>query len=575
MRTPLFAGLVLALLCGSASAGTFTSIDDAQGAFLTGLSRNGRIATGSYVSGGMYAGAFRWRKGVGSENMTTFGSSLGMNSWAQPIVGTSTDAQGNVVAALAYSDFATNGPVVIGPYPGAPSQDLFYSQGYGMSDNGIVVGLAQDPTSNAIAFRWTASEGMTRLPVNRPTTFSRANGITADGDTIYGWNDQLDGFRSGVIWYQGIPVDLHNPGIHGDSFGSPPGEALGANADGSVVVGQGYFDDNMLSQAWRWTPAGGTQPIGIIVPPPPGIARTTLARLQPQPSAFADMRYRPYGFFYQAAAFALGVSADGNTIVGNTGDGQNNPQAFIWTAAQGMMLLSDYAAANNVRIPAGFFLLSANAITPDGKTIGGNGIDPTGTYVVPWVMDLHPAPMHGTTVVAQGLIASNDLASGPLRGFPPGAAVSMSFNIAPTGTSITPGRESIYPVSASSFVLSATYIDATNTRQVATEQLDAASAPVLHLVNDNPRADRINLPPAPTATLGQTIEFAVSNPDGVLFDSDAAERINRSFGPAMFDSTTWALRNGTHSMNVTLQWVTIKDAVDAADAIFANGFDGP
>ena len=66
----------------------------------------------------------------------------------------------------------------------------------------------------------------------------------------------------------------------------------------------------------------------------------------------------------------------------------------------------------------------------------------------------------------------------------------------------------------------------------------------------------------------------MSNPDGVLFDSSAVDRINRSFGPALFNSTNWTLLNGTQSMNVALQWVTVKDAVDAEDLIFSDGFDG-
>ena len=32
--------------------------------------------------------------------------------------------------------------------------------------------------------------GWTRLPVNRPNKYSRANGISRDGSTIFGWNDQ-------------------------------------------------------------------------------------------------------------------------------------------------------------------------------------------------------------------------------------------------------------------------------------------------------------------------------------------------------------------------------------------------
>ena len=573
MRTPLFAGLVLALACTSATAGTFTIVNDAQNGFVAGMSHNGRIITGSYVSGGLYAGSYVWRKGAGSVNSATFSSALGMNSWAQPIVGSSVDSHGNTVAALGYSDIAINGPVEIGGYPGAPSQDNFLSQAYGMSDNGVVVGLAEDPTSNAIAFTWTAGAGMTRLPVDRPTAFSRANGISADGDTIYGWNDQLDGYRRGVIWRQGQPMDLHNPGMYGDSFGSPPGEAQAANTDGTVVVGGYWYDDQLLAEAWRWTPATGTQPIGIILPPAPAKKSSlSLAKLQAQPSPYANMRYRPYGFFFQPAAFALGVSADGNTIVGNTGDGADNPQAFIWTSADGMVLLSDYAAAHNIQIPDGFFLMSANAITPDGKTISGNGIDPTGSFVVPWVMDLHVAQTHGTTVTAQGVISSNDLTSGPFVGYPAGAAVSLTFAIPSAGTSVIPARDSTYPLDAGSFLMSATYIDSGNGRQSATEQLDPAGAPVLELTNDNPVADGVAMAATPVATSGQTFEFAVSNPGGVMFDSDEATHINRSFGPEMFDSTTWTIHEGANSMNVTLQWVTVKDSVD--DVIFEDGFEG-
>jgi uncharacterized membrane protein len=572
MRNPMFAGLVLALVCSSAGAGSFTSIDDAQFGYLTALSHNGRIATGSFTAGGMFSGSFRWRKGVGVENMA-MESGMGMNAWAQPIVGGAVDANGHSVAALAYSDLDTTGPVLVGPYPGSNPVDNFLSQAWAISDNGVVVGLAYDATPNPIAFRWTADGGMTRLAVMRPDTYSRANAISADGNTIAGWNDREDGYRRGVVWIDGKPVEPHNFGIYGDAFGSPPGEALAVNANGSVVVGQFFFDDLMYAEAWRWTQATDAQPIGVILPPspPPAIA-AALAKLQPVKGPYADARYQPAGFFAQVQSNALAVSADGNTIIGNTGD-TYNLQAMIWTPATGMVLLSDYAADHGIQIPAGFFLFSANAMSADTKTIGGIGIDPTGTYVVSWVMDMHEAPAD-TLVIAEGSVTSNDLVDGPLAGFPVGAGVSMSFHVDPNGKVITPGRESSYAVNVDDFEFSVRYQDPVDySHHLANEYLAVGSTPLFHLVNDNPRRDGIVLPPTATVNAGETLEFSLSNPEGTLFDSSESTLINRTFFPQSFDGTTWAVRNGAHSMNISLQWVTIKDDVDA-DKIFGNGFDG-
>lgn len=573
MRCSVFAGLALALVCGTAAGGTLTTLDDAQNGYLSALSRNGRIATGSFVAN-VFAGAFRWRKDVGSE-ILTFRSGMGMTSWAQPIAGSAADGDDNVVAALAYSDSETNGPLLIGPFPGAAPQDGFYSQAYGISDGGVAVGLAQDPSGNAIAFRWSAAEGMTRLAVNRPSTFSRANGISANGQTIYGWNDQETGYRSGVIWIKGMPMDLHNPGPYGDAFGSPPGEVFGSNRDGSVLVGQDYYvEDPIVSQGWRWTAAAGIQPIGIIAPPPETVAptvRDAIDRLRPpvRPSSAAPA---PDGFFYAPQANPLGVSDDGNIIVGNTGDGQVQ-QAFIWTPADGMVLLADYAPAHGIAIPAGMFLISAGAISGDGKTIGGIAIDPTQSYVVSWIMDFHDAAPQDTVVTAQGTIASNDLANGPFAGYPVGAAVSMTFRIAPDGAEAEPGRDTAYAVVGDSFQLTASYQDPNDfSHHSATETLVLGGAPVLHIRNDNPRADSVELLLASTATAGQTLGFTLSNADGILFDSDDADRINRTFGPHLFETMDWAVREGGRAMTISLQWVTITDQAD--DAIFKNGFDG-
>jgi uncharacterized membrane protein len=174
-----------------------------------------------------------------------------MSSWAQPIAGAWTNADALDVAALAYSNSSlVGGPVEIGGMPGASGLDGTLSVGYGVSDTKVAVGLAYDAGGNAIAFRWDAGNGITRLAVNRPGNYSRANGVSADGSLAWGWNDQDDGFRSAVLWHEGVPTDLV------DADGNTVGEADGGSRDGSLIVGSGHSTPDGAS-AWRWTAATG------------------------------------------------------------------------------------------------------------------------------------------------------------------------------------------------------------------------------------------------------------------------------------------------------------------------------
>ena len=99
--------------------------------------------------------------------------------------------------------------------------------------------------------------------------------------------------------------------------------------------------------------------------------------------------------------------------------------------------------------------------------------------------------------------------------------------------------------------------------------LNPATAPLLHLTNDNPRADGLRLDATATATVGQTFNFSVSNAQGTLFDSDQAAHVNRSLSSDQLDATTWNVSEAGHSMQISLQWVTLQDDMDA---IFHDGF---
>lgn len=523
MRSTLHAGLALALLAGPAAAGTFYDLGIPSGQ-LTSLSHNGRVATGVISS----ETSWRWAKDRGAQVLNGFAGANGMNAWGQPITGSTTDGEGNWVAALFYSNSGIVGPTLIGGYPGGTGFDGHVSSAYDVSDSGIAVGLAYDETNNPIAFRWTAAEGISRLPVNRPDNFSRANAISADGNTIVGWNDQDTGYRSGVIWRNGVATDLV------DALGEPIGEALAVNGDGSVVVGAHYSTENG-NEAWRWTAETGAQPIGFL----------------------GDL----------GSAFAFGVSEDGNVVVGASGFGFNR-LAVIWTPDTGMQYLSDWLAVQDVTVPDGWTLTTATSVSADGKTIGGWGLGPTsiGSFIV----DLHEDEPREVVLEAHGTVNWNDLPSGPFAGVPVETKVTMSFRMTPVdATELEPGQATRYPIVLDGFELHAG--DASDTL-VATE-----FGPGVMLTNDYPLSDGIHLFESPMATAGQSMEFELFNPGGDLFDSDDLNRINRSFGPEFFEKASWVIsqQGGSFGMYVTLDSVSIHDADGGDDVIFMDGFEVP
>jgi uncharacterized membrane protein len=532
MRSMLSAA-VLALLAGSAQAGTFTDLAT-PGAQLTGLSRNGRVA-GLY---GVDTG-WRWAKDIGTSTIAGFAESRGMNPWGQALAGGAEDDDGNQVAALAYSNSdLVGGPFLIGAWPGAVAQDGFLSAAFDTSENGIAVGLALDETGTYFAFRWSAEDGMTKLPVNRPQTSSRANKVSADGGTIVGWNDQDNGFRSGVIWRNGTALDL------ADADGMPVGEATAVSADGRIVVGERYFNTATLKfEAWRWTEETGVQPLGCL---------TTSFGCDP--------------------TSARAVSDDGNVIVGDSVSG-GAYVATAWTPEGGMQLLADYLAAQGVAVPAGWNLQSGNGISADGKTIGGWGASSGSRNS--FVADMREAPPIEAIVEVRGTVEWNDLPEGPFAGVEVGTPVSMTFRATSVDAAeIEPGRHTGYPILLDSFRLDA---------GGATDSLvPTAAGPLLRISNDYPMSDGIHVFETAMATQGQVMEFelfgAGSGPyAGSLFDSDDLDRINRTFGPEFFEKTSWVVsqQGGSFGMFMALDSVSIHDDVPNDDAIFADGFEQP
>lgn len=259
----------------------------------------------------------------------------------------------------------------LGALPGASPCGTSYSSSFDVSGDGkTVVGLSWiGPTcSGAHGFRWNASTGMQDLGSLVANRSSRANTISADGQVIAGWSDSEFGARLGAIW--------NADGLHWFAAPDAPqsvGEAIGANSDGTTIVGGGYSSvDKPLSFSlpWIWTKRTGVVPLG----------------------AAKGLR----GDVVDGQHYAHDVSDDGTVVAGQVTLFTLGEQwAWIWTKSRGTELLQDYlrrvgnAATRAALCPGqrgplqpcrGWDLWNVAAISNDGKTIVGTGANPNGIF---------------------------------------------------------------------------------------------------------------------------------------------------------------------------------------------------
>jgi uncharacterized membrane protein len=210
----------------------------------------------------------------------------------------------------------------------------------------VVVGSANDGCTFTHAFRWEESTGIVDLGSSVAGRASLAEGISADGRVIVGYQDRADGYRQGARWVEGRQDLFQGPT-------GPAGTANAANRDGSIIVGRicspaGLPDPNDQS-AWMWTERDGVR----CLPAP-------RRRVSPGPAILVD---------------ANATSDDGRVIGGgqNVG-GSRDSDAVIWIDGA-PSYLKDYLQAHGV--PDAFETwVNTGAITdisPDGRILVGNG----------------------------------------------------------------------------------------------------------------------------------------------------------------------------------------------------------
>lgn len=175
-----------------------------------------------------------------------------------------------------------------------------FTDSYGVSDDGVVVGSMNVPGVGFLGFVWTAGGGLQQLGGIQSNSQLYARAITPDGQTIVGENTSPNvAFRR-----------VGGGGLENLSYPSKGYEQSAANDvsnDGSVVVGLlGRLDDGTY-RAGRWVAGSGWTDLGVAQP--------------------GD---------YESVANA--VSGDGSVVAGYSVG--NAFTAMTWTAGEGMVALA-------------------------------------------------------------------------------------------------------------------------------------------------------------------------------------------------------------------------------------------
>jgi uncharacterized membrane protein len=372
MKPYTLTALVLSLVPALASAASFIPLEIAPGAFYDTRSPLAISADGTTVVGAMYLNnqqqAVRWING-GSPQF------LGVLPGGDSSVATGVSADGSVIIGSGSSsgDMSSYRYTVAGGMQSLSGEPpgFHYEYAKGVSGNGEVVVGYDNHNNDGGAFRWTEAGGreyIGTLPYGG-SPYSEALAISADGTVIVGQSSGVVGPSSGrqaFRWTALSGITALNP-----LSGATNTVAEAASEDGLVIVGNSYVpgcvECGTLSRnnAVSWTDQGPATLLGQV----------------------------PGG---DQGSNALAVSGDGSVVAGlyfvNANDPFRGFRAFVWTAGDGMQKLFDVLVAQGVTAMAGWTLLTASAVSADGRTITGQGLNPEGKAQA-FVVTLNAVPI--------------------------------------------------------------------------------------------------------------------------------------------------------------------------------------
>jgi probable HAF family extracellular repeat protein len=329
--------LAFALLASAsllAQSASFQGLGDLPGgttlSFAKGVSADGTVVVGKSSSSNG-AEAFRWTAQTGIVGLGDLLPNPPFESDARAISadGLVIAGQGHTTLDAAYRCTTTSGMTELPQLPGG-----FIGGGgaTALSADGCVA-VGHDNSANGYeAFRWVAGQGIQGLgDLPGGDFWSEATAVSADGQVVVGYSKTATGNRA-FRWEAGLGmVEL------AVLPGATQSYAWGISADGSVIVGSSN------GRPVQWTAAAGMAPLDVAHP-------------------------EQYGSAYA-------TSPDGTTTVGTATAG-----ACVWDVQHGRRYLADVLTNVYGLDLSGWSLYQACAISSDGLTIVGDGVNPSGSY---------------------------------------------------------------------------------------------------------------------------------------------------------------------------------------------------
>lgn len=289
--------------------------------------------------------SYYWSKNTGLVFMEGDGRAVCSSGIVAGIFFNSNMPSGPDADAAGLWDENTQEWVFIGMNPEYPSSNAdYYNGAWGMSNDGnVLAGLQWVDGWDVRAFKWTIEDGYNTVGNLLPNG-SRANGVSGNGEVVYGWSSSDIGEWLPTIWYDDTYSILANE----------DGEVLSSSADGTIFGG--HFSSGT---AYYWTENEGIVSFG--------------------------------GDDYPTT-----ILSDGS-IFGFSGLYPVYRTAFYRDPQGNMTSFNDYAESRGMEDAQSWFFYSVNDATSNGDAFIGAGINPQGEDVS-FIIDFNPPQIYSLTL---------------------------------------------------------------------------------------------------------------------------------------------------------------------------------
>ena len=326
---------------------TFTPLG-VPGAQVWGMSADGSKLVGLDGASGEY---FYWTRAEGVVRIGGGGDAgrVVVSGNGNVIAGTIFDENGNGVSAkwLGGADWQP-----LESIPAAVPCDTSLSSAWGIDFFGqTLVGLGWLPqVCRAHGAVWDLVNGgpATDLGSLVEGSASRANAISGDGHVIVGWQDSSFGGRNGARWVDGAGEVILTPA------GEYVGEVAATNYDGTAMSGDNYRYGSGTRYAWVWTAGKG----------------------------FTQIDSGPI-YVYNAVT---SMSANGS-VVGGVAREPSVGRPRGWIFRNGKFTWMTEQVIGKKKLAPGWIINAITAISADGRTIAGEGINPVTKFPEGFVIE--------------------------------------------------------------------------------------------------------------------------------------------------------------------------------------------